>query len=104
MHTTKHWESLREMLKKIALLAVIALGALTLASSALAGGALAKGYGGAAAPAAATHVKAAQKTLPKTVKAGTLPFTGADLVWFAVGASVLVGLGFGLRRVAADRK
>ena len=89
------------MSKRIVLTAVIALGALTFASSAFAGGALAKGYGGAAAPAAQAHVKAAKVTLPKTVKASTLPFTGADLAWFALGASVLVGLGFGLRRVAA---
>jgi hypothetical protein len=90
------------MSKRIVLTAVIALGALAFASSAFAGGALAKGYGGAAAPAAQVHVKAAKKvTLPKTVKASTLPFTGADLAWFALGASVLVGLGFGLRRVAS---
>ena len=94
---------------RIMLTAAIALVALTVASAALAGGSITAGYGGAAAPAAqvkkqTTHVKGVQVKLPKTVKAGTLPFTGADLGWFALGASMLVGLGVGLRRVAGDRK
>lgn len=33
-----------------------------------------------------------------TTSSGTLPFTGVSLIWPAVGAVVLVGLGLGLRR------
>jgi hypothetical protein len=85
---------------------VLVLAALAFSAAAFAGGALKTGYGGAAAPAAvATKHSAGQKkpaVLPKTVHASTLPFTGMDLAWVALGGGALVVLGLGLHRVARN--
>lgn len=88
---------------------LVAFVALALSASAFAGGALSKGYGGSSVPAAVVkkqsgNVKASvTKRTPKaptTVPTSTLPFTGADLGWFALAGGVLVCLGFGLRRAS----
>lgn len=79
---------------------------LSVASGALAGGStLQGGYGGEAAAGTAVHPKtsiAAAAAAP--VQSGTLPFTGTDLA-FAGGAGVLLlGSGFGLRRLGRNRR
>jgi hypothetical protein len=79
---------------------------LALSASAFAGGAMSKGYGGSSVPAAVVkkqtgNVKASvsKRTRPQTtVPTKSLPFTGADLGWFALAGGVLVCLGVGLRR------
>jgi hypothetical protein len=52
------------------------------------------GGGGGNAPASQPST-----TAPKTTKAESLPFTGSDLGVLAAAGGLLLGLGFGLRRL-----
>jgi hypothetical protein len=52
------------------------------------------GGGGGNAPASQPS-----STAPKTTKAESLPFTGSDLGVLAAAGGLLLGLGFGLRRL-----
>jgi hypothetical protein len=52
------------------------------------------GGGGGNAPASQPST-----TAPKTTKAESLPFTGSDLGVLAAAGGMLLGLGFGLRRL-----
>jgi hypothetical protein len=88
---------------------VVVLATLALSASAFAGGALTKGYGGSSVPAAVVKQQAGNvkgsvskqtKPRPTTVPSSSLPFTGADLGWFALAGGVLVCLGVGLRRAS----
>lgn len=89
-------------------LVVILIAALSVAATGIASASTNK-------PSAASdqYVVVADKTAPgpsvKTTSSpgvastgGTLPFTGVSLIWTAIGAVALVGLGMGLRR--HDRK
>jgi hypothetical protein len=84
---------------------VVVCGSLFIVPSALAGGgsgAVLSGYGGNAS-AAVVQVKGTQSTAPKATDAQSLPFTGAELMWFLVAGSVLVAVGAGLWRLGRER-
>jgi hypothetical protein len=54
------------------------------------------GYGGQGSTPV-TQVQGASQS------ASTLPFTGLDVVWFALAGGALVFVGFGLRRLGSNR-
>jgi hypothetical protein len=59
-----------------------------------------EGYGGNAS----TPVIEVQSANEPSAPAGsTLPFTGLDVVWFALAGGALVLVGLGVRRVGSDR-
>ena len=77
------------MAKRLFVLVIVSVAALSVAASALAGGGTAlSGYGGAAGVAQAKIVHTG----------GGLPFTGLNLAFFALGAAALVLTGLMLRR------
>jgi hypothetical protein len=66
------------------------------------------GYGSSAANPVvqvkgSTASSPAATTAAGTSSGGTLPFTGLDLAVVLVAGTVLVGLGFGLRRLGRDK-
>jgi hypothetical protein len=82
---------------------------LLLPTTALADDSVLGGYGGAAstpvtkveAATPAGQVQGASETKPAT--SGTLPFTGADLVWFVLAGGALLVVGVGLRKFGSER-
>ena len=82
---------------------------LLLPTSALADNSVVSGYGGAASTpvtkveqaAPQGQVQGAAETKPAT--SGTLPVTGADLVWFVAAGGALLVVGFGLRKLGSER-
>lgn len=82
-------------MRRSAAFITVALTALGGAASALAGGAILKGYGG-------QGPQVLGKVIGKNAgtHSGTLPFTGLNLMLFAVGAAVLVMAGVALLRAS----
>lgn len=98
------------MSKLVVLLCVI--GAFAVAPAAWADSSTVLGGYGSNAAKPVIKVKAATALAPEAPEvpataatataSDTLPFTGSDLTLFAVGGVILVGLGFGLRRMKPD--
>ncbi len=87
-------------MKKIATLLAVS-GLLVAPAGFAADGTITQGYGGNAGQVQAALQPG--KTPSGTAAVGspsTLPFTGVDLALFSVAGLTLVGMGFGLRRVA----
>jgi hypothetical protein len=88
-------------LRKLAALIVIA-GLLAPASLA-ANGTITKGYGGQGGTVQAVlGAKTAPKATTAVASSSALPFTGADLALVSIAGMALLGMGFGLRRIARN--
>ncbi len=91
-------------MKKVATL--IAVGGLLVAPSGFAASApVTQGYGGSGGEVQEVlGAKASTQATPKPVAAvatsSTLPFTGVDLALVSVAGITLLGMGFGLRKIA----
>jgi hypothetical protein len=81
---------------------LIAVGGLLAAPSGLAAnGTITKGYAGnGGSVQAVLGTKAAPKATAATAVSSSLPFTGVDLALFSGAGIALVGMGFGLRKIA----
>ena len=95
-------------MSKLVVLACV-IGAFAVAPAAWADSSTVLGGYGSNAAKPVIKVKAATASATKApataaTASGTLPFTGSDLTLFVVGGVVLVGLGFGLRRMRPDDK
>jgi hypothetical protein len=93
------------MRKFVALAFVVA--AIVVVPTALAGGSTAlDGYGSSAAKPVVQVKGTTGSSSPSSSQATggeTLPFTGSDLAVFVGAGAVLVGLGFGLRRLGRNK-
>jgi hypothetical protein len=88
------------MKKTLALLVLVV--ALTVVPFAAAGSSVLSGYGSASKPV--VQVKGAtESSKPASSGPSTLPFTGTDLGVFVVAGVILVGVGFGLRRLGRNK-
>jgi hypothetical protein len=87
-------------LRKLATLIVVA-GLLAAPSALAANGTITKGYGGKGANVQAVlGAKAAPKATAAVASSSALPFTGADLALVSAAGIALLGMGFGLRKIA----
>jgi hypothetical protein len=88
---------------------VAVVAALMLPTAALADNSVLGGYGGAASTPvikvgnSGTEVQVQGATESKPATSGTLPFTGADLVWFVLAGGALLIVGAGLRKFGSER-
>ena len=83
--------------------------ALMLPTAAFADNSVVGGYGGAASTpvikvgSASPEVKVQGAAESKPATSGTLPFTGADLMWFVLAGGALLIVGVGLRKLGSER-
>lgn len=88
-------------MKKALVLGVMVV-ALVVVPWASAGSSVLTGYGSQSQPV--VEVKGAtESSKPSSSGPSTLPFTGTDLGVFVVAGVILVGLGFGLRRLGRNK-
>src|SRR4051794_21316681 len=95
-------------MKRILVISLSALSLTVVASAGASGGStLLTAYGGKAGAVAAVvkqpkvvHKKVAPAKAKPVHVSGTLPFTGANLIWFGAAGVLLVSLGYGLRRAS----
>lgn len=89
-------------MRKLATLIVIG-GLLAAPSSLAANGTITKGYGGQVGNVKAVlEAEAAPEATAAVVSSSALPFTGADLALVSIAGIGLLGMGFGLRRIARN--
>ena len=87
-------------LKRYVVVGALLAGLWLVPSGLAADGSVLSGYGGSASTPV---VKVQGASQPAAQAGSTLPFTGLDLVWFAVAGGALVLVGLGLRRAGSDR-
>jgi hypothetical protein len=88
-------------MRKLLVLAVLVL-AFVAVPIAAAGSSVLTGYGASSQPV--VEVKGAtESSKPSSSGPSTLPFTGTDLGVFVVAGVLLVGVGFGLRRLGRNK-
>lgn len=90
-------------MRKLATLIAVA-GLLAVPSALAANGTITKGYGGEGGTVQAIlgAKAAAPKATAAVASSSALPFTGADLALVSAAGIGLLGMGFGLRRIARN--